>query len=218
MNSVDRAVQKLGIQHVPDINSPDIPAAHTASLDVIQDNRSHRNSAFLAFLPPKLSRERRSHLKICTNTTVCRIELVMDKDGVRATGVHIETTNSRKADFRYVAKARREVVLCAGAIGSPQVLMLRYEILHIRHVYHVSLWVSGIGPKAHLEEKGVPVVLDVPAVGSYLVSISVVYDPRSVRPTGHSSITQVSPSRSRYRFKTRFIISKSAHPKRSWNS
>ena len=69
-------------------------------------------------------------LKICTNTVVCRIELATESSGaLRATGVHIETTDSRKADHRYVAKARREVIVCAGALGSPQVLMLRCACL-----------------------------------------------------------------------------------------
>lgn len=46
---------------------------------------------------------------------------------------------------------RREVVVCAGAIGSPQLLML-----------------SGIGPAAHLRELGLPVLHDAPDVGEHL--------------------------------------------------
>ena len=125
-DSVERAAQTLGIQFVPDINSPDIPAAHTAILDVVVDEKAQRNSTYHAFLPPQLTQERKTRLNICTSTTVCRIELSTESDGLRATGVHLETTNPRKADCRYVAKARREVIVCAGAIGSPQVLMLRY--------------------------------------------------------------------------------------------
>jgi len=48
-------------------------------------------------------------------------------------------------------RARREVILCAGAIGSPQLLML-----------------SGIGPAAHLREFGIPVLQDAPEVGEHL--------------------------------------------------
>lgn len=57
---------------------------------------------------------------------------------------------SKGAD-RVVARARREIVLSAGAIGSPQLLML-----------------SGVGPAAHLREQGVEVVLDCPGVGKNL--------------------------------------------------
>jgi choline dehydrogenase-like flavoprotein len=48
-------------------------------------------------------------------------------------------------------KARREVLLCAGALQSPQILML-----------------SGIGPGAHLQQHGVSVVHDLPGVGANL--------------------------------------------------
>jgi choline dehydrogenase-like flavoprotein len=47
--------------------------------------------------------------------------------------------------------ARREVILCSGAIGSPQLLML-----------------SGIGPGAHLREFGIAVLQDAPDVGGHL--------------------------------------------------
>lgn len=50
-----------------------------------------------------------------------------------------------------VVFAKREVVLSAGTINTPQLLML-----------------SGIGPKAHLRSVGVPVVLDLPGVGENL--------------------------------------------------
>ena len=57
----------------------------------------------------------------------------------------------RRGGKREVIRASAGVVLSAGAFGSPQVLML-----------------SGIGPAAHLAEKGIPVVLDRAAVGEDL--------------------------------------------------
>ncbi|MEI7037666.1 GMC family oxidoreductase [Fulvimonas yonginensis] len=63
-------------------------------------------------------------------------------DGRRAVGVQVG---------RRVLGARREVIVCAGTIGSPQLLML-----------------SGIGPAAHLREHGIAVLHDAPEVGANL--------------------------------------------------
>jgi choline dehydrogenase-like flavoprotein len=63
-------------------------------------------------------------------------------DGRRASGVQVGDRAWR---------ARREVIVCAGAIGSPQLLML-----------------SGIGPAAHLREHGIAVLHDAPDVGEHL--------------------------------------------------
>ena len=72
--------------------------------------------------------------------TDARVAKVLVEDG-RATGVEL-------VDGRVIS-ARREVVLCAGTVQTPQILML-----------------SGIGPAAHLQELGIEVVRDVPGVGS----------------------------------------------------
>jgi choline dehydrogenase len=61
-------------------------------------------------------------------------------EGSRATGVEIITASGRET-----IRAAREVILCAGVYGSPQLLML-----------------SGIGPAAHLREHGIDVVADLP--------------------------------------------------------
>jgi choline dehydrogenase len=74
---------------------------------------------------------------------VLRVEL----DGARATGVRYRDRRGREQ----VARAEHEVILAAGAIGSPQLLML-----------------SGIGPADHLRAVGVPVAVDLPGVGQNL--------------------------------------------------
>ncbi|KAK8121929.1 hypothetical protein PG984_010599 [Apiospora sp. TS-2023a] len=79
-------------------------------------------------------------VRVYTNTLVRRVEF--SEDGV-ATGVEL-------ADGRKIT-ARKEVILCAGALRTPQLLML-----------------SGIGPSADLEARGIPVVRDVPDVGQNL--------------------------------------------------
>ena len=67
-------------------------------------------------------------------------------DGKRATGVRWRQDGVARS-----ARCRGEVMLSAGAIGSPHLLML-----------------SGVGPAAHLSQLGIPVVLDRPGVGGNL--------------------------------------------------
>ncbi len=58
-----------------------------------------------------------------------------------------------EVDVVLLAQAHREVVLCAGVFFTPHILLK-----------------SGVGPKAHLEAAGIPVVSDVPGVGRNLLA------------------------------------------------
>ena len=102
--------------------------------------RGRRMSAATAFLKPARSR---SNLRVMTGAHVRR---VLVEDG-RATGVVYDD----KTGAERTARARRDVILSAGAIGSPQLLML-----------------SGIGPGATLQKLGLPVLRDAPEVGRNL--------------------------------------------------
>ncbi|KAH9926558.1 alcohol oxidase [Epithele typhae] len=122
---IEHAIQKAGIPKVRDVNDPATPAACSATMDISQNASFHRHSTYLAFLPPALCHTRKERLKVCTNAVVCKIEVETENDGgLRATGVQFETADARQADRRYVARARREVIVCGGALGSPQMLML----------------------------------------------------------------------------------------------
>ncbi|HEU0218319.1 MAG TPA: GMC family oxidoreductase N-terminal domain-containing protein [Stellaceae bacterium] len=95
-----------------------------------------RHSAAQAFLKPIMHR---SNLRVLTDVHVRQIRF----DGKRATGVELW-----RGDELTGADANAEVILCAGAIGSPQILQL-----------------SGVGPTALLSQHGIPIRHDLPGVG-----------------------------------------------------
>ncbi|AEV83070.1 hypothetical protein ACWT_2051 [Actinoplanes sp. SE50] len=84
----------------------------------------------------------RDNVRVVTGGRVRRLIF----DGTTATGVEVEIDG----EIRQV-RANREVLLAAGAVGTPHLLML-----------------SGVGPAGHLAEHGIPVVVDAPAVGRNL--------------------------------------------------
>ena len=105
----------------------------------VTQKNGRRWSSAAAYLNPA---KERPNLRIFSDAHAERVTF----DGRRATGVA----------FRYggtsaQVRARREVVLAAGAFQSPQLLML-----------------SGVGPAAHLAERGIAALVDSPDVGSHL--------------------------------------------------
>lgn len=104
------------------------------------DARGRRHSTARAYLHPA---RQRPNLRVMTGV---QAERVLFSEG-RACGVQ-----ARQGGRALQVRARREVLLCGGAYGSPQMLML-----------------SGIGPGAHLQELGIAVVADAPAVGENLI-------------------------------------------------
>ena len=99
-----------------------------ARLDRTVSRDGRRASAATAHLEPALARE---NLQLLRNAAVDKVEI----DGRRATGVRLNGGE--------LISAKREVLLCAGAIKTPQLLML-----------------SGVGGKDQLESIGVDVVAD----------------------------------------------------------
>ena len=105
----------------------------------VTNRAGRRVSAARGYLRPVLGSER---LTLMTGTAAARIEIA----GGRARAVHV----AEGGGLRRI-EARREVLLAAGAIGSPKLLML-----------------SGVGPAADLSRLGIEPALDLPGVGRNL--------------------------------------------------
>ena len=102
--------------------------------------KGERWSTTRAYLDPVL---RRKNLTIITKALVCKLIL----ENNTATGVCFKNNK----DKIFNVKSKKEVILCAGAVGSPHLLML-----------------SGIGPKDHLKSMGINLKADLPGVGQNL--------------------------------------------------
>jgi len=129
------AGRAMGVPHKRDVNEPDdgegigyIPATIW---------KGKRQSAAVAFLRPA---RQRPNLTVLTGVQVDRVLF----EGNRAVGIAGKHAGQDK-----VWNAGREVILCAGAIQSPAILMR-----------------SGIGPAEVLDAAGVPVLVDSPEVGA----------------------------------------------------
>lgn len=131
-----RSCQEFGIPYNPDFNGP-----LQAGCGVYQTTTrsARRCSAAVAYLRPAMAR---ANLTVATGALVTRILF----EGARAAGVEY-----MRGRTRLVARADGEVLVTAGAIGTPKLMML-----------------SGVGPAAHLRAQGIAVVHDLPGVGANL--------------------------------------------------
>ncbi len=130
------AAAECGIPYTEDFNGGD---NFGSALFEVNQHRGFRWNAARGFLRPV---RRRPNLMVVTGAQVERIEI---EDG-RASGVRLRAWRGAAA-----AAARGEVILAAGAIGSPHILQL-----------------SGVGPGSLLQRFGIPVERDAPAVGANL--------------------------------------------------
>lgn len=152
-----------GHEAIADFNAGDHFGANLHELTIADGRRQSSAAAYLG-----LARGR-TNLTVLTDAHVHRLTF----DGTRCTGVEFEKDGALKE-----AKANGEVILSAGAIGSPQLLML-----------------SGVGPADQLSSLGIPVVADLPGVGENLhdhLLVGVTYEasgplPPSTNNHGESS-------------------------------
>lgn len=122
-----------------------------------------RQSSSICYLHPVSARA--PTLQVLTDTLVERLTF----DGTQATGCQTS---------RGPITARREVIVCAGALQTPQLLM-----------------VSGVGPAEHLQQHGIPVVLDSNGVGQHLLDhpdAPVIFSLNAPVPPGELTMCEVA--------------------------
>lgn len=108
-----------------------------------------RCSAADAYILPVMGS--RPNLHVVLNAEVSRIVLNTTQPSMPvATGVKYYLNGKRDAEFTAIAK--KEVVVCSSAVGSPKLLML-----------------SGIGPREHLTKMNIPCIVNSPEVGKNLI-------------------------------------------------
>lgn len=127
---------EAGLPFNPDFNGP---SQEGIGVYQITTKSGRRMSAARAFLRPAM---KRANLRVKTEAQATRLLF----EGGRVVGIEY-----RQGGAIHAARARREVVLAAGAVNSPQLLQL-----------------SGVGPAALLQRHGIAVVSDMPAVGNHL--------------------------------------------------
>lgn len=131
-----RACQEMGIPYNPDFNGPVQKGVGAYQVNVVNGRRC---SAAVGYLRPAM---KRPNLTVQTGALVKRIVF----KGTRAVGVEYALGGQIQ-----IARAESEVLVVAGAIGSPKLMML-----------------SGVGPAEHLRQHGIEVVHDLPGVGENL--------------------------------------------------
>jgi choline dehydrogenase len=158
-----------------------------------------RWSAAQAYLKPAM---RRLNLQVETEAQVASIQFAAESGGRRATGV------TYRQDGRLVTvKARREVILCGGAVNSPQLLE-----------------VNGIGDPAVLKAAGIPVRHALPGVGTnlqdhYVVSVQFRLKPGTVSVNEQSRGWRLALEVAKYAATRKGLLTLSAaHVQAYWRS
>lgn len=131
-----KAFKELGLKE-NDPNTGNQPGFFTIQITNKHGSRLSSNGAFIRPI-----RGRRTNLLIKTNCRVTKV--IIDKKTKRSIGVEYEVTKDNKKTRKKVY-ARKEVIVSAGVIESPKLLLL-----------------SGIGPAKHLQDLNIKVIQDLP--------------------------------------------------------
>jgi choline dehydrogenase len=141
LDAFSKAAQQAGIPATDDFNG-----GNNEGVGYFEVNQKDgwRWSTAKAFLRPTCYA--RPNFEMWTSAQVAKLLIEKQADGLRCTGARVWNGHEM-----VTALAKREVLLCAGSIGSPQILQL-----------------SGIGPEALLRQHGIDAVNDLPGVGANL--------------------------------------------------
>ncbi|KAJ3527627.1 hypothetical protein NM688_g8104 [Phlebia brevispora] len=139
-----RACDEVGIHQRDDLITPSGTLGAMETMTYIQSS-GKRITTEVAYLTPDVLA--RPNLKIITQASAMRIIFHKSAAGPRAVGVEYKLPDG----LSLTARTSKEVIVSAGAVHTPQILML-----------------SGIGPAEHLSSLGIPVVADLPGVGSHV--------------------------------------------------
>lgn len=153
-----KAAAQTGIPEIQEFNRGD---NFGNSYFQMNQKRGTRWSGTRGFLRPVLDRP---NLVVMTHAQVLKINIAQVEGKTRATGVQVRT---RQHPMGQTITARREVILSAGAINSPQLLQ-----------------VSGLGPAQLLKAHGIDVIQDLPGVGENLhdhLQVRIIYKVSNTR-------------------------------------
>ncbi|KAK7543915.1 choline dehydrogenase [Phyllosticta citricarpa] len=143
---VAKAFETLGFNITGTYNQGELDGWHYAQLTVDAETMTRSTSA--QWIYKARDKGLKGDLKVFTGTQATKI---LFDDNKKAYGVQVQPATGINGLLSYQINATKEVILSAGALHSPQLLML-----------------SGIGPAAHLEEHGIEVLADRPGVGQNL--------------------------------------------------
>ncbi|KAK0184462.1 GMC oxidoreductase [Armillaria mellea] len=146
-NVLLKTCEGMKLPYISDMSSETGTLGSTEFLSCIDQNGKRSSSATAYLTPAMLARP---NLIVITRVMVEKVLFdTSASQKPRAIGVELSKTLDGS---RFCVRASREVLLCAGAVGTPQILLL-----------------SGVGPRDDLQKLGISVIKDHPVVGRHLL-------------------------------------------------